>query len=160
MLFEGQEFLQGGWFQDTVPVDWHQNDEFQGIVRLYRDLIALRRNLHGSQSEGFAVAASMSITSTTIRTCSLFIDGIEVGQAMTWLSWSIFQHKPREGYTIGLPSGGLWRLRLNSAWRGYSSAFSNHPSHDLEAVPGAYDGLSHHAAVSIAPYTMLIYSQE
>ncbi len=22
MLFQGQEFLSGGWFQDTVPLDW------------------------------------------------------------------------------------------------------------------------------------------
>ena len=49
MLFQGQEFLEGGWFRDTVPVDWDQRDEFRGIVRLYRDLIRLRlqpRRLH------------------------------------------------------------------------------------------------------------------
>ncbi|WLT38973.1 alpha-amylase family glycosyl hydrolase [Synechocystis sp. B12] len=47
MLFQGQEFLEAGWFRDTVPVDWDQRDEFHGIVRLYRDLICLRRNLGG-----------------------------------------------------------------------------------------------------------------
>ena len=26
MLFQGQEFLQGGWFQDTVPLDWDQSE--------------------------------------------------------------------------------------------------------------------------------------
>jgi 1,4-alpha-glucan branching enzyme len=38
MLFQGQEFLESGWFHDTVPVDWNQCDEFHGIVRLYNDL--------------------------------------------------------------------------------------------------------------------------
>ena len=47
MLFQGQEFLEGGWFRDTVPLDWHLQEDFQGIVRLYRDLIALRLNRHG-----------------------------------------------------------------------------------------------------------------
>jgi hypothetical protein len=47
MLFQGQEFLEGGWFRDTVPVDWDQRDEFHGIVRLYRDLIRLRLNRDG-----------------------------------------------------------------------------------------------------------------
>ena len=47
MLFQGQEFLEGGWFRDTVPVDWDQKDEFHGIVRLYRDLIRLRLNHAG-----------------------------------------------------------------------------------------------------------------
>ena len=41
MLFQGQEFLEGGWFRDTVPVDWDKREEFRGIVRLYRDLIRL-----------------------------------------------------------------------------------------------------------------------
>lgn len=47
MLFQGQEFLQGGWFRDDVPLDWSLDDEYHGIVRLYRDLVALRRNFAG-----------------------------------------------------------------------------------------------------------------
>ena len=47
MLFQGQEFLQGDWFQDTVPLDWDQSETFRGIVRLYRDLIRLRLNRSG-----------------------------------------------------------------------------------------------------------------
>src|SRR5262249_46926473 len=47
MVFQGQEFLEGEWFRDTVPLDWHLRDEYRGIVRLYRDLISLRRNLRG-----------------------------------------------------------------------------------------------------------------
>ena len=38
MLFQGQEFLSGGWFQDTVPLDWDQTQDYRGILRLYRDL--------------------------------------------------------------------------------------------------------------------------
>ena len=51
MLFQGQEFLEGEWFRDTVPVDWDKRDEFRGIVRLYRDLIRLRLN-RGGQTRG------------------------------------------------------------------------------------------------------------
>ena len=47
MIFQGQEFLQGGWFRDDVSIDWELDQEYRGIVRLYRDLIALRRNLAG-----------------------------------------------------------------------------------------------------------------
>jgi 1,4-alpha-glucan branching enzyme len=47
MLFQGQEFLQGDWFQDTVPLDWDQSETFRGIVRLYRDLVRLRLNRSG-----------------------------------------------------------------------------------------------------------------
>jgi len=47
MLFQGQEFLAGEWFRDTVPVDWAQRVEFHGSVRLYHDLIRLRLNRDG-----------------------------------------------------------------------------------------------------------------
>ncbi len=48
MLFQGQEFLEDGWFQDSVPLDWHKSEEFSGLVRMYRDLIHLRLNRSGS----------------------------------------------------------------------------------------------------------------
>ena len=50
MLFQGQEFLEGEWFRDTVPVDWDKSEEFRGIVRLYRDLIRLRLNRGGARA--------------------------------------------------------------------------------------------------------------
>ncbi len=47
MLFQGQEFLQGEWFRDDVPLDWDLSEAHRGIVLLYRDLIRLRRNIAG-----------------------------------------------------------------------------------------------------------------
>lgn len=68
MLFQGQEFLEGNYFRDTVPVDWNQRDEFHGIVRLYRDLIRLRLN-----RDGFTVAsAGSSPESITCMTTANF----------------------------------------------------------------------------------------
>lgn len=32
MLFQGQEFLQKGWFQDTDPLDWSLREMHDGIV--------------------------------------------------------------------------------------------------------------------------------
>ena len=54
MLFQGQEFLQGKWFDDQVPLDWDQAKEFAGIVHLYRDLIRLaaRRQLADQRTDG------------------------------------------------------------------------------------------------------------
>jgi 1,4-alpha-glucan branching enzyme len=159
MLFQGQEFLEGGWFRDTVPLDWDLRDEFQGIVRLYRDLIALRLNRQG-HSRGL---------------CGRGIHVYHVNDAQNLLAFHRWDQggpgddvvvivnlaaEKRENYTVGLPRGGMWRLRLNSAWRGYSSVFSNYPSGDLEAEPGPYDGFDHHATFGIAPYTLLIYSQD
>ena len=55
MLFQGQEFLEDGWFQDSVPLDWHKSEEFSGLVRMYRDLIHLRLNRSGSYARSFGI---------------------------------------------------------------------------------------------------------
>ena len=47
MIFQGQEFLESGWFEDTRPLDWQKAQDNAGIVSFYRDLIRLRRNLDG-----------------------------------------------------------------------------------------------------------------
>ena len=47
MIFEGQELLEDRWFQDKVPIDWSRAEDEHGILGMYRDLIALRRNLSG-----------------------------------------------------------------------------------------------------------------
>ena len=36
MLFQGQEFLQSGWFRDDRPLDWGQMNEHAGIVQAVR----------------------------------------------------------------------------------------------------------------------------
>ncbi len=28
MLFQGQEFLEDGWFQDHIPLDWEKDERF------------------------------------------------------------------------------------------------------------------------------------
>jgi 1,4-alpha-glucan branching enzyme len=67
--------------------------------------------------------------------------------------------EPQAGHVIGFPSAGTWKLRFNSDWQGYNDDFKNHPSTDVGAEPGAIDGLPNHAAISIGPYSVLIFSQ-
>jgi 1,4-alpha-glucan branching enzyme len=128
MLFQGQEFLEDGWFRDTVPVDWDQRDEFHGIVRLYRDLIRLRLN-----RDGF-----------TRGLCGQFTQVC---------------HLHEESYVIGFPAEGTWKLRFNSDWQGYSDDFQGNPSTNVVAEPDVYDGFPFQAALSIGPYSVLIFSQ-
>ena len=48
MLFQGQELLEDRFFDDTVPLDWDKATSNNGILRLHRDLIALRRARDGA----------------------------------------------------------------------------------------------------------------
>jgi 1,4-alpha-glucan branching enzyme len=159
MLFQGQEFLQGEWFRDDVPLNWELSEDFRGIVRLYRDLVQLRLNTKG-YSRGL---------------CGQFLNIYHVNEADNVLAFQRWdQHGPgddvvvvlnfsnaaRQDYEIGMPTTGLWKLRLNSDATIYSNDFQGFFSSDTAAYEDGRDGLDAHAAISIGPYSLLVFSQD
>lgn len=158
MLFQGQEFLEGGWFRDTVPVDWDQCDEFHGIVRLYRDLIRLRLNRDGC-THGLCGQFTQIYHLNDERKVIAFHRWDQGGPKDDVVVVANFFHDAQDGYVIGFPSAGTWKLRFNSDWQGYNDDFKNHPSTDVIAASGDSDGLPWHGTVSIGPYSVLIFSQ-
>lgn len=162
MLFEGQEFLADGWFRDDVTLDWSRLDAFRGINRLYRDLIHLRRNLHGN-TRGLAGLH-----------CHVFHVDHE-GKVVAFRRWkeggakdevivvaSFSNEERNHGYRIGLPQAGEWIVRFNSDWRGYSPDFADisNPEGKIIAEEQSCDGLPGSGTVTIPPYGLLILSQE
>ena len=65
-----------------------------------------------------------------------------------------------DDYLIGLPRPGLWRVRFNGDWRGYSPAFGDQPSLDCRADPTPLDGMPCSGRLGIGPYTAVILSQD
>ena len=158
MIFQGQEFLEGGWFRDTVPLDWDQSEEFRGIVRLYRDLIGLRLN-HDGFTRGLCGQFTQVYHLNDERKVIAFQRWDKGGPADDVVVVANFSHEPQDDYVIGFPAAGTWKLRFNSDWQGYSASFGGHPGADVVAEPGQQDGLPFHAALSIGPYSALIFSQ-
>ncbi len=159
MLFQGQEFLEGGWFRDDVPLDWNRGEDFQGIALMYRDLIDLRLNRSqvtmGLQGHGLNVFhANNDMNVIAFQRWADHGPGDDVVVVLN------LAHEERNGYRIGMPAAGLWKLRFNSDARAYSALFGEHEAFDVDAAEGEYDGLGHYADVSIAPYSVLVYSQD
>lgn len=159
MIFQGQEFLEGGWFRDEVPLDWHRNDDFAGIANLYRDLIRLRRNWHDTTKglSGQGLFLHHTNDDANVIAWQRWYDHGEGDDVIVVVNFSA---QERGAYRIGMPNAGLWRLRLNSDAKIYSPLFGNHPSADVEAYDGKCDGMDAYAEITIAPYSMLIYSQD
>lgn len=158
MIFQGQELLEDGWFADTDPVDWSKLTTFAGIHDLYRDLIRLRRNwwdhtrgLRGQHTNVFHVNNSAKVIA--------YHRWDQGGAGDDVIVLANFSNTTFNDYTIGLPAGGTWRVRFNSDWSGYDSAFGDHPSWDFVAQQGAYDGLPFNGTLSLGPYTAVILSQ-
>src|SRR5204863_7896544 len=71
-----------------------------------------------------------------------------------------FANRAYNSYRVGLPASGLWRVRFNGDWRGYSSTFSGHPSNDARALPIGGDGMPWSGDIGIGPYATIILSQD
>lgn len=158
MIFQGQEFLEGGWFRDTVPVDWELSDEFHGIVRLYRDLIRLRVNCDGF-SRGLCGQYSQVYHLNEASKVIAFHRWDKGGPADDVVVVANFFHEPYENYSIGFPAAGEWKLRFNSDWKGYCDDFQGHPTTDIIAAEGECDGLPCSSPISVGPYSLLIFSR-
>jgi 1,4-alpha-glucan branching enzyme len=159
LLFQGQEFLEPASFSDAVPLDWGRAERHRGLVHLYRDLIALRRNRAGM----------------TRGLCGQHVNVHHVnegGKVLAFHRWdrggprddvvvvANFGHRAYPDYQVGFPREGRWRLRLNSDWQGYSSLFGGMLSGDSTAHGGSSDGLPFRGSVALAPYSVLIFSQD
>jgi 1,4-alpha-glucan branching enzyme len=156
MIFQGQEFLEGGWFRDTVPVDWDKCDEFHGIVRLYRDLIRLRSNREGF-TRGLCGQFTQVYHLNNERKVIAFHRWDKGGTSDDVVIVANFSHEAQAGYVIGFPSEGAWRLRFNSDWKGYNDDFDNFLSTDIFTDHGECDGLPCYALISIGFFAINIY---
>jgi 1,4-alpha-glucan branching enzyme len=160
MIFMGQEFLEWGAWSDAVALDWSKPARFAGIRSLYRDLIRLRRNWYDTTRglSGHDVHVHHVNRADKVIAFHRWAGG---GPRDDVVVLANFANRSYADYRIGLPRGGRWRVRLNSDWRGYSPAFTDHASFDLDASgAGAMDGMPCGGAVGIGPYTCLVLSQD
>lgn len=158
LLFEGQELLEDRWFQDKDPIDWSRANDEHGIFSMYRDMIALRRNLAG---------VTRGLCGQNIHL--YHFDG--GGKIIAFHRWDQqgpgdsvvvvvnLMNQSRDDYLIAFPRAGLWKTRLNSDSYSYAPNFANHPAPDVEASEGGKDGLPCSGRISIGPYTVVIFSQ-
>ncbi|MDO5102351.1 MAG: alpha-amylase family glycosyl hydrolase [Lautropia sp.] len=159
MIFQGQEFLQGEWFRDDVPLDWEMREDFHGVVRLYRDLIRLRLNRDGL-SRGLCGQHVAVTHLDDQQNLIVFQRWDQHGDGDDVMVIANCGHQPRENYRIGMPQSGEWKLRFNSDAAIYSDDFADTLSTHVMASDEGYDGLPASADIIIAPYTVLIYSRD
>lgn len=159
MIFQGQEFLQGEWFRDDVPLDWDLKEEFHGLVRLYRDLILLRLNRR-EHTRGLCGQHIHITHLNEAENVIAFQRWDEHGAGDDVMVVANCSGAAKEDYLLGFPEKGVWKLRLNTDAGIYSDDFSNCASRDVEALEGERDGLPVQAPVTIGPYSVLIYSQD
>jgi 1,4-alpha-glucan branching enzyme len=158
MIFQGQEFLEDEWFRDSDPLDWSKKERFAGVLRLYQDLVRMRRDRAGF--------AGLQGHHTNVFHCN------DADKVIAFHRWDRggagddvivvlnLANRAYDSYVIGFPRPGGWRVRFNSDWVGYSPDFASHPSYHTVAEARVYDGLDFRGHVGIGPYTALILTQD
>jgi 1,4-alpha-glucan branching enzyme len=162
MLFQGREMLETHDFAFRTPanVDFGRAEDarFKGIVQMYRDLIALRRNRSGKTT---------GLTGQHLNVFHLD-DGNKTLAYHRWENGGpgddvvvvvTFANTPQPNLNIGFPRGGLWHVLFNSGASVYDASFVNGDSFDTTAHVGSKDGLNFNANVGVGAYSVVILSQ-
>jgi 1,4-alpha-glucan branching enzyme len=162
MIFQGQEMLETRAFGFNTPtnLDFSRADDtrFSGIVHMYKDLIALRRNLAG-KTRGLT-GQHLNVFHADNGNKALAYHRWENGGAGDdVVVVANFSNVPLQNLTIGFPRQGQWHVVFNSGASVYDPGFTNGDSFDTTATPGGRDGLHFNANVSIGPYSVVILSQ-
>lgn len=159
MLFMGQEFLESGWFDmNPDPLDWDKVSTFDGIWRLYRDLIHLRRNtlgitagLSGPHINVFYLHNDQNVMAYHRYNTGGADDDVVVIVNARNTTWTNFE--------LGMPVAGTWHCVLNSDWRTYDDGYGHVGRQTVAAAAPGMHGLPARATFDIPPYSLLIYSR-
>jgi len=158
MLFQGQEFLEDGWFQDADELDWDRADEHAGIVKLTARLIRMRLNRDGNTKglTGKHVDVHHVNHEGKVIAFKRLSDG---GPGDECVVIANFANQHYSDYEFGLPAAGKWNRRVSTDRKQWSNDFGGNASGDIEAIEKPHDGQSHRGRIELPPYTVLVYSQ-
>jgi 1,4-alpha-glucan branching enzyme len=158
MIFQGQEFLEDGWFTDEEALDWERAETYTGITALYRDLIALRLNTAGN-SRGLTGGNVNVHHVNDWDNVIAWHRWLEGGEGDDVIVLANFKNLAWGDYRIGFPRGGTWKVRFNSDWQGYDEEFGGASSDDIVVDAMEWDGMPFSASLQFGAYSMIILSQ-
>ncbi|MDO6473490.1 alpha amylase C-terminal domain-containing protein [Maribacter sp. 1_MG-2023] len=155
MLFQGQEFIEDEYFQDTEGLDWEKEEKHKGIENLIRDIIKLRTG----ETEGSKGLRSQHIEishnnhETKILAYTRF-DGNDLTEpVLVVLNFS------NKDYGIGLNENEPCELRVNASSKIYDKDFSELPVDSVEVVKESTDAKNWTGKINIPAYGGLIFTK-
>ena len=158
MIFQGQELLEGQWFRDDHPIHWERLDTESGVVRMYRDLIGLRRNL-GGRSAGLTGQHVRVHHVNQVDKVVAFHRWAKSGPNDDVLVVANFAEQRHEAYAVGVPHGGRWDVIFDGDAPVYHETYEGSGATQFEAVAGEVDGMFASVTIGLAPYSAVVLSR-
>lgn len=149
MLLQGSEFSQNGNFSDWQALDWSKTTQFAGLVLAHEHLINLRKNAYSNTSG--LLTGSIDVFHTDIDNAVIaYRRWDKGGPGDDTVIIANMGNSKFDAYSLTLPSPGIWCVRFNSSWKGYSPDFSDT---GLQKVETGADG---RITIPLTDYNLLV----
>lgn len=158
MMFQGQELLEDQWFRDDDPIDWSRLDTHAGIVQLYRDLIALRRNIAGNSRGLLGQHAHVHHVNDWDKVVG-YHRWDDAGPGDDVVVVANFANRRYPVYEIGVTAAGRWRVVFDSDAPAYDESFEGSGSDQVEAREAPLHSMPARVSIGLAPYSAVILSR-
>ena len=150
MLFQGQEFIEDEYFQDTKELDWEKQERHQGITELVSQIIKLRTG----QIEGGSGLRTQELEIVHFNPETKILAYTRGGDVLVILN---FSNTDYEDYGIGIEEGADWKLFANSVAKKYDKDLSDLTVEDIKTEDTSTDDKPWTGKVNLPSYTALIY---
>jgi 1,4-alpha-glucan branching enzyme len=153
MILQGEEFMQQGSFNDWQMLEWDKTTKFAGIVLAFQHLINLRKDAYGNTTG----LSSQSINvfhqdiANNIIAYHRWGSGGPLDDVLVIVNFSDVRFKE---YKLYVPIPGMWHVRFNSSWKGYSPDFNE------TNISQVMTDENSQLRLELADYNVLILSQE
>lgn len=153
MLLQGQEFMQNGSFNDWQMLEWEKTTQFAGIVLAFQHLINLRRNTYNNTTGlvGQSINVFHQDIPNNIIAYHRWSQGGPLDDVLVIINFSDIRYKD---YKLYVPIPGMWHVRFNSSWKGYSPDFNE--TKTSQVMTDEHSQIT----IELADYNVLILSQE
>jgi len=159
MLFQGQEFEESGDFSHYQPLDWHKSETFAGMLQLHRHLIDLRLDTYHNVAGLIGTNVDVFHVDTDAKVVA-YHRWAKGGLADDVVVIMNFANKPQNDYRISFPATGKWWARFNSDWEGYGEGLTGVGPTSVDVQADSQDKQHFTGTIDIAPYSVLIFSQD
>ncbi len=154
MIFQGQELLEDQWFRDDDPIDWSRLDTHAGLVLMYRDLIALRRNLGGVSGGLMGPHVHVHHVNESDKVIG-FHRWDRAGNDDLVVVANFADRRYRD-YEVGLPRAGRWNVIFDSDAPVYDTSFEGSGAGHVDAIEAPMHGMPARGSVGLAPYSAVV----
>jgi 1,4-alpha-glucan branching enzyme len=153
MIFEGQEMLENQQFDSSRPVDWTKTNTYSYIVRLYHDLISVRRDAQG-YTPGLEGGQCQIYQEDNANKLLAYRRWASANSSQDVFVIANCSSNIQSNYSLVFPEAGVWYVHFNSDSTNYGPDYANTGPATVTAQGSPVTG-----SVTIGPYSALILSQ-